>query len=208
MRTAATFSSGRRAAVRRCAATAVLCGTLLWLPACDRPVTPGEYSKEKQREIIPSPPTPPKYSFAPGVVESQPEVAAFVRSFLETCLAGDYTGYRRLVSRLGQPESKERFQAVYYAIRTVVVESISPIETREAPQPAYLVVSAVDFNPERKVALRSGNRRIAMIVFPEDGEWRMLPAPSELQPQDRPTTTSAPAELPAADYPWDQDGDY
>jgi hypothetical protein len=188
---------------------AVLCAGLVLAAACDQPAAPGDSSKEKQREVVKPPSTPPQYSFAPGVRDAHPEVAAFVRTFLETCLAGDYTGYRKLVSRLGKPESKDRFQAVYYAIRSVTVESIEPIEVREAPQPAYRVVSAIDFNPDRKVALRGGNRSIAMIVFQEDGEWRMLPAPSDLQPQGHPAATaSAPAELPAPDMPWDQDGDY
>ena len=40
-------------------------------------------------------------------------------------------------------------------------------------------------------------------------KWRMMPAPSELQPpeEDTPTTTSAPTTT-APSYPWDQDGDF
>jgi hypothetical protein len=182
---------------------------MAWLPAgCDR-TPPPDRSRQREQQVVPAPTTPPQYSFARGVREAQPEVAAFVRTFLETCLAGDYTGYRKLVSRAREPESKQRFQAVYYAIRAVTVESIEPVELRDVPQPAYLVISAVDFNPDREVALRGGNRRIAMIVFREEGEWRMVPAPSELQPVDEaPSTSSAPASIPPAEYPWDQDGDY
>lgn len=187
-----------------------LCGAVLAMPACDRPA-PGDRSKAREKETVAPPATPPQYTFAAGVRDAQPEVAAFVRTFLETCLAGDYTGYRKLVSRAREPESKERFQTVYYAIRTVIVESIEPIELRDVPRPTYLVISALDFDPDRKVALRGGKSRIAMLVFREEGDWRMVPAPSELQPQETAATatSSAPADTqPAAAYPWDEDGDY
>ncbi len=176
---------------------------------CDNAAPPKNRSEARERQIVAPPVEPPRYQFAAHLEARQPEVSAFVRHFMETCLAGDYSGYRKLVSRGAEPESKERFQAVYHAIRSVTIESIEPIEYRDIPQPAYLVINAVDLHADRPVAIRGVNRRFAIVVFREESEWRMVPAPSDLQPPDdaeattRPATTAAPP-----DYPWDEDGDY
>ncbi len=179
-------------------------------PACDRGDTPIP-SESEQKETVPAPPEEqrPTYKFMPGLREEYPEVCGFVKEFLETCLVGNYEDYRKLVSRSANPESKERFQAIYYAIKSVTVETIEAVELPELPPAAYRVVSTVDFHPDRKVTLRAGaNRDIAILVFKEDGRWRMVPAPAELQPEEkRPTTTSAPSTS-APHYPWDEDGDY
>jgi hypothetical protein len=180
------------------------------LPACDRGDTPIP-SEPEQKETVPAPPMEqrPTYKFMPGLREEHPEVCGFVREFLETCLAGNYEDYRKLVSRAANPESKERFQAIYYAIKSVTVETIEAVELPGLPAAAYRVVSTVDFHPDRKVSLRAGaNRDIAILVFKEEGRWRMVPAPAELQPEEEhPATTSAPTTS-APHYPWDEDGDY
>jgi hypothetical protein len=180
------------------------------LLGCDRSEPPVPTTAEQRDTIAPPPDEQrPMYTFAPGLREDYPAVCGFVKEFLETCLVGDYEGYRKLVSRSVNPESKERFQAIYYAIKSVVVETIEPLEVREVPSPAYSVIATVDFHPERKVSLRAGqNRDIAILVFQERGQWRMMPAPAELQPgHKQPTTTSAPTAS-APHYPWDEDGDY
>jgi len=195
--------------------SSLICGVLAalaagTLPACDRGDTPIPTESE-QKETVPILPEKqrPTYKFMPGLREEHPEVCGFVREFLETCLAGNYEDYRKLVSRAVSPESKERFQAIYYAIKSVTVETIEAVELAELPAAAYRVVSTVDFHPDRKVTLRVGaNRDIAILVFKEEGRWRMVPAPAELQPEEkRPATTSAPSTS-APHYPWDEDGDY
>ncbi len=193
----------------------LICGVLAalaagTLPACDRGDTPIP-SEPEQKETVPAPPKEqrPTYKFMPGLREEHPEVSGFVREFLETCLAGNYEDYRKLVSRAANPESKERFQAIYYTIKSVTVETIEVVELPGLPPPAYLVVSTVDFHPDRKVSVRAGaNRDIAILVLKEEGRWRMVPAPAELQPEEKhPATASAPTTS-APHYPWDEDGDY
>lgn len=191
------------------------CGVLLagllvgGLAGCDNAAPPKQRSEARERQVVAPPAEPPRYQFAANLEARQPEVSAFVRHFMETCLAGDYSGYRKLVSRRAEPESKERFAAVYFAIRTVTVESIEPIAYRDLPQPAYLVVNAVDLHPDRRLAIRGVNRRFAIVVFREGSEWRMAPAPSELQPPDEDAAASRPASTAALpEYPWDEDGDY
>ncbi|MBL8879176.1 MAG: hypothetical protein JNG88_08660 [Phycisphaerales bacterium] len=186
-------------------------GVALVLCACDRSPSGVEKGTPQQpRDVIPTSATPPVYSFAPGLAKEHPEAVGFVRSFLDICLAGDYTAYRGLVARSRQPEPRERFEAIYRAMRTVQITAIESVDLRDLPSPAYRIVTNVEFDPESRVALRGANRDVAILIFREEGEWRMLPAPAGLQPDDEEATTQ-PAETTsqvAVDYPWDVDGDY
>lgn len=183
----------------------------------------------------------PEYSIPQDLRRQFPEVAGFVEQFLEVCLANDYAGYRRLVSRRVEPEPQGRFERIYQAIRKVQVESITPRRLRDLADEAFVVVSYVDVIPEaveRGVAgaggpaaapdsgdhaapasqpdrspgfrLRKDNRRIAILVFREDGAWRMAPAPAALQPREPDAASTPAASQPAAtqpDYPWDKNAD-
>jgi hypothetical protein len=181
------------------------------LPAgCERGNTPhkgNSQSQAAQDQVEPLTPKP-EYAFAPGLEEQYPRVTAFLRSFMETSLAGDYAGYRRMVSRLADPESRSRFETVLNALQKLTIESIEEVDLEQVPAPAYRVVSRVEFLPHHKVTLRRGdNSRVAILVFEEDGELRMAPAPAEHQPSaDEPEPTSGPTTAPS--YPWDADGDY
>lgn len=163
------------------------------------------------RDLVAPPPVEPRYTIAPPMEEQFPEVTAFMRHFLETCLAGDYGAYRKLVSRRCDPEKRERFAAVLHALRSLEVASIQTIHQPDVPDPDYLVVCRVEFHPESQARLRRRHNEVAILVFREDGHWRMMPAPAEWQPvPDEPTDThpaTAPAE-PVPDYPWDEDGHY
>jgi len=179
------------------------------LTACDRGADEG--SAAAARERVEPAVHKPHYAFAAGLEEAYPDVCVFLRHFMETALAGDYTGYRRLVSRVADPESKTRFEKVLNALQSLTIESIETVDlARYGVGSGYLVTSRVVFVPNPKVALRRSDRNgIAILVFEEEGELRMMPAPAELQPRtegagssESPTTTSAPS------YPWDEDGDY
>ncbi|MEW6249432.1 MAG: hypothetical protein AB1716_02215 [Planctomycetota bacterium] len=178
------------------------------------------------------PPPKPEYRFAEGLAESHPEVVAFLRQFLETALVGDYAGYRRMVSRARDPESRDRFHLILTSLRRLTIEQISELDfeqTRalDAQPPVYKVISRADFDPNEQVALRRGREnRVAILVLREEGEWRMAPAPAELQPKPAdaalvqadgdggpplPPGGDDATTQPAAtgpNYPWDQGGDY
>jgi hypothetical protein len=151
----------------------------------------------------------PSLTFASEIRTAHPEVGTFLDEFLNTCLVGDYAGYRRLVSRAYAPESRERFEAIYRATQAVTVDSIELIDIPEIQAPVYRVVSTVEFSPQQQAKLREPRREVAILVFKEGDNWRMAPAPTELQPRDEPVaaTTSAPTTSAPA-YPWDEDGDY
>ena len=154
-----------------------LCAVLL--PACER--GPSE-SRSTQRtnndqQRVEPPAVKPEYTFAEGVREQHGQIVAFLRQFLETCLAGDYAGYRKLASRKREAEGRERFQAVFHAIHALRVESIEPIDLPRVSEETYLVTCAVDFLPDSKARLRRNTNKIAILVLKEEGEWRVLPAP-------------------------------
>ncbi len=161
-----------------------------------------------QSAYVPPPPIKPEYTFAEGLREKHPAPAMFVQQFLETCLAGDYAGYRLLASRRREPESRERFTTIYHGIRGLHVESIEQHSLPELAEEVYLVVCKVDFPPDSKVKLRRKTDKVAILAFKEEGEWRMLPAPAAMQPGSETMSESdrAPATTSAPTYPWDEEG--
>ena len=206
-------SSTRQVGARACAtllvatAAALIAGSPL---GCDG----GKDSTTKDTEKSPSSPTEaqprlPTLEFPAEIRAPHPEVSAFLDEFLNTCLVGDYAGYRRLVSRAYAPESRERFETIYQATDAVTVESIERIASSRTPGDVYRVVITVEFNPQHQINLRETQLKVAILVFKEGENWRMAPAPAELQPHDEPppAMTSAPTTS-APTYPWDEDGDY
>lgn len=177
------------------------------LSGCERePQTPKQQTRATTRAAKPR----PTYRIPPGLEDEHPDVVVFLRQFMETALANDYAGYRRLVSRAADPESRARFEKVLGALETLTVEAIEPIELPQLAGPAYRVISHVRLDPERKLALRRNDEsRIAILVFTEEGELRMVFAPAELQPQpmSQPTDETQPTTT-APDYPWQSGADY
>lgn len=181
------------------------------LAACDRdPASSGassSHAQERRQEMVAPPASKPRYEFAPGLAEKHADIVGFVRQFLETCLAGDYVGYREMVSRRRSPETRERFSRTFHAIERLRIESIETTQIPDLPPPVYIVTSAVEFRPDSKPAFRESRRAIAILVFRELDEWRMAPAPSELQPTDRDEEEDAESQPVLPDYPWDEQGD-
>jgi hypothetical protein len=197
---------------QRWALILLVAGGLGLAPGCDRSPSPPPETAPAAEESAPAspPPAPPQYSFAESDREDHPEIVAFLRHFLETCLAGDYAGYRRLSSRRREPESRERFEAVYHAIEALDVRAIEPVEVPLLTDRAYKVTCEVRFRPESQVRLRRQADQIAILVIREEEQWRILPAPARMQPQpeEAPSSSSGPVTTTAPSYPWDEDGDF
>jgi hypothetical protein len=165
-------------------------------------------ASESETGYVPPPTVTPDYTFADGLREQYPAPAAFVQQFLETCLAGDYAGYRLLSSRRREPESRERFTAIYHGIRSLHVDLIEPRNVPELSDQVYVIVCRVEFPPDSKVKLRRKTDRVAILAFREEGEWRMLPAPAELQPRADAASSqssSGPSSASMPSYPWDEE---
>ncbi|MCH8891550.1 MAG: hypothetical protein IH827_10825, partial [Myxococcales bacterium] len=103
--------------------------TLISLCACDDggSARTNKASEDQERIVIASKGPRPEYTIPIELRTAEPEAAAFVDRFLSVCLGGDYTGYRRLVSRTRRAESKERFEAMYLGVKSLTVEIIEPI---------------------------------------------------------------------------------
>ncbi|MCA9242895.1 MAG: hypothetical protein KDA32_02980 [Phycisphaerales bacterium] len=177
------------------------------LLACD--AKPAEPSPTQTEMRVEPPALLPQAMFAPGLERDYPEVSAFLREFLDSCLAGDYVAYRRMVGREASPESRERFRAIFHALDNVRVESI---ETPIHDQPeTHVVICHVAMKEGSQISLRRGaERRVAILVFREDGQWRLAPAPPKFQPRD--AQEQAVEEQPdandlAPDYAWTDDID-
>ncbi len=202
-----TFITPARRPIHLHAAFVLAALALAALAGCGRDPDKAKSTNTELGSVRP-PAVKPEYTFAEGLREQYPGPAGFVRQFLETCLAGDYAGYRLLASRKREPESRERFTAVYHGIRALHVEAIEPKELPDISSETYLVVCRVEFPPDSKVQLRRKTNKVAILAFKEEGEWRMLPAPAGMQPKSESgsDTTSAPASTSAPSYPWDDEG--
>ncbi len=183
--------------------------------ACNRDEADKDVSSSAREEVTIEAKGPrPRYDLPIELRTAHPEAADFVDRFLTTCLAGNYTEYRRLVSRTRVPESRERFEAIYRGLESVQVESIEPIDAErmpELPAPAYMVVSKLEIREESRLGQRRMRDRIAIVAFVEGDDWRMIPAPASMQPESEPETAAAPAapvepEFVEPYFPWDQPG--
>lgn len=188
-------------------------GIVAWLTFALLPIGPlgcdtqpsGPSPAQKEMRIEP-PELLPQAIFAPGLERDYPPVCAFLREFLDACLAGDYVAYRRMVSRYESPESRERFRAIFHALDSVRVESIdTPIPDKPD---TFVVVCHIAMKEGSQISLRRGaERRVAILVFPEEQaadassaapetrkEFRLAPAPPKFQPR-------SPEDAPVADEP-------
>ncbi len=198
--------NGRRCFSRRAAVALLALSAGLLASGCERPL-PGRSATESK--LVSPPEKKPAYVFAPGLRETYPQVTGFMQEFLETCLAGDYDKYRLMVSRSREPESRERFGKIYHALKSLAIDAIEVIHVPDLPPPVHLVVCRADFLEGRKPLLRRETNQVAILVFQEENEWRMMPAPGELQPRDdraRRTDDEDEPEPQLPDYPWERYG--
>jgi hypothetical protein len=182
------------------------------LVGCDAGETPSPAGEaESLKPAAAEAPQPLATLTFPNELRAQhPEVSRFLDDFLGAWRTGEYERYRQLVGRAHTPESRERFEAICAATEAVTVVGIEPIDSAQVPPPVFRVVFEVEVSPEREVRPGERRRKVALLVFKELGQWRMAPAPAELQPVEEPpppATSSAPTTS-APSYPWDEEGDY
>ncbi len=192
----------------------IAAGLVAWcaaLAGCERKPESAAPLPTDTFDTVPLPEDKPEYVFADGLAEQHPEIVGFMRQFLETCLAGDYSGYRRLVTRTADPESRARFEKVLHTLKTMEVRDINSVSLPEIDAPAYLVTCFATFRDpkESEPGRRKLSRRnVAILVLREEGQWRMGIAPPEWQPEDQPEAPAKPTTTSAPSYPWDEDIDY
>lgn len=186
-----------------------LTGLMAGLTACDRGERQAAPPPPTTEDRVSLPETNPTYTFAPELEKRHPEVIAFTRHFLETCLAGDYAGYRRLVTRTADPETRARFERVLHSLESLSVDRVREISLPDNTDPAYLITAHAVFRQDEPAAQRHGRERdLGIIVLLEDDEWRMALAPPQLQPSPESPESQGPASNSAPSYPWDEGIDY
>jgi hypothetical protein len=159
----------------------------------------------------PAPPPRATYALPPELEQKYPEPARFVRQALETVVTGDYPAYRRLLAAARTPESEERFALIQRALRAIDVVSLEPLTNPNVPQPAYRAVAAFEFDPASRAATKLESRRLAILIFQENGAWRLDFAVGALRAEAA-GTTSAPTTTQADNLPdyssWRDNADY
>lgn len=183
---------------------------------CERPPTPADANAPGAAVVaasdaaVASPPRA-EYEFPARLRDAYPQIAPLLNEMLEAVVRGDYATYRAFVARARTPESPERFELIRQALRRVRVAEIDEVDAPDLPAPTYRVLTEFELEPTSKLALQVEPRSLAILVFREADEWRMLLAPPAFQPRRGPTTqpTTAPQSEPnLPDYPWDEDVDY
>ncbi len=194
----------RRFVVQRARTLLCAAALALTLPGCDSSsqgrsdTTRGEEAPTHRVRLA-------QYRFAPGLAEAHPEVAAFLRGFLETCLARDYEGYRRMLSTSATPDSRERFEALFNALEAITIDAIEPrADASLEDGRAFVVRWTVDIDPTTPLGQRRARRHVAALVHRELGIWRIRPAPGEKRSADGAAPASAPVAS-APSYPWEDE---
>lgn len=200
-------SRGTRGALR---AALLLCAACGWLTACGKPDEARSATRGGEdgaaRDSVPTR-LPPAYSIDPALREMHPELCRFLDHFMAVCGAGDYARYRQLVGRSFEPESRERFEKIHLLLQRIHVEAVEPVSIPSLPAQTYRVVSTIELQSGERPRQRGGRRKLAILVFTEQGEFRMAPAPASMQPRDEAGASQPAQSEPAPEaglfFPWD-----
>ncbi len=186
---------------RGCVCSALL---VFGVVGCDRPRETGRTSGATSQSMRKTGVT---YQFTGGLREQFPEIVSVIQQFLETCLAGDYDGYRRFIATSATPDSHERFDAAFQSLQSVTIDRIEPKAAPELNLPeVWLVHWTAKLDPQSNLGRRKPVREVEIIVHRESSQWRLQPAPPSLRTHratgSSPSTTSQEA---APDYPWEEE---
>ncbi|NLX13481.1 MAG: hypothetical protein GXY44_07490 [Phycisphaerales bacterium] len=99
----------------------------------------------------------------------------FVMRILEICYKGDYDGFRQLFGTKYTPTSKTNFESVWMRVGTIRVVRIER-HPRKEPIECYLHAKIELREPDRQDRTE---RNVVIMIFQEDGEWRLGTAPRE-----------------------------
>lgn len=186
---------------RHCLCIAVLA---LGLAGCDRPRESSGRSSGAASQSVRK--TGVTYQFAAGLREQYAEIVSVMQQFLETCLAGDYDGYRTFIATSATPDSHERFDAAFQSLQSLTVDRV---EQRAAPElglsEVWLVHWTAKLDPQSNLGRRKPVREVEIIVHREGGQWRLQPAPPSLRTHRATSGPSAETQDAGPDYPWDTD---
>jgi len=157
---------------------------VLWLvgalTGCKRQATANpdaDGDMHKRQNILAHPDWPkPTVEFPQQLQTDDVAVNEFIHSALESCKTGDYDKFRELFGVTADVPEAPQFDHAWQGVKSIRV-----VGTKKGPQdpPEYYVHLVVELRqPDR---YERTERQAVMSVFREANQWRMAPAPSEIQ---------------------------
>ncbi len=145
---------------------------------CGRDVAaPDEVSIDQPALSDQNPNVPqPEIHFPHELKTDDPTLNQFVLKILDICNKGDYDGYRQLFGTAYTPTPKTNFEHVWQQVRMIRVVRIEKHPRRDPPE-YYLHARIILRQPDRQ---NRTERNVIIMMFKEDGEWRLGSAPKEV----------------------------
>jgi hypothetical protein len=150
---------------------------------------------------------PPAIDFPQQLKTDDVAVNEFIRKALESCQTGDYDTFRQLFGVTTEVPEAPQFNRVWRGVKHIRVAGTYKAQ-RPQQQPEYYVHLVVQL---RQPDHYDRTERQAVIwVFHEGDQWRMAPAPSEIQgrilypntqPSDGGRTATRPSRRHATSRP-------
>jgi hypothetical protein len=176
----------------------------VWLAGCKRPAGNDSDDGIHKTPIIYKDPNAeaPNVIFPEQFKTEDVALNEFIRKALESCKTGDYDKFRQLFGVASDPPAGAQFDRVWKGVKEIRVAGMY-----QGPQrpPEYYVHVVVQLRqPDRH---ERTERQAVIVVFQEGGEWRLAPAPSEIQgqilyadtqPASGPSAATRPARRHAA----------
>lgn len=102
----------------------------------------------------------------------------FIRKALESCHTGDYDAFRQLFGVTAEPPEQEQFGHVWKGVQSIRVAGTYKDDRPDQPPEYYVHVVVQLRQPDR---YDRKERQAVIWLFREGDEWRLAPAPSEIQ---------------------------
>lgn len=132
----------------------------------------------------------------------------FVAEALRTCASGDYHTFRLLWSARTEPLPREEYERGWKAVQRVEVMALRQVRDTETQETLYICRAHVALDPSELSPRTETQRDVVLAIVPEQGAWKLAPAPPVLRDwitegDENPAAESGAADAadPAAEMP-------
>ena len=134
-----------------------------------------------ERESGPTAEPPPQadespIDFPPAVQADDPAVNQFVRRITETCVEGDYEGFRLLWSIRADPFPRQEFERGWKALKKVRVLALQKMKTLEGEY-LYCIHTRVELDE----SVSEPAREVVLLIVRENDRWCLAKAPAHVR---------------------------
>jgi len=120
----------------------------------------------------------------------------FIRKAMDSCAEGDYDKFRQLFGVTYEPPDGVQFERVWKGVKEIRIAGIHQDPSRPLDYYVHIVVQLRQ--PDR---LDRTERQAVIWIFKEADEWRMAPAPGDIQGLILYDTTQPAGEAPTTTRP-------